>query len=57
MENECCQCHTSEEERRLKKCVMCFRYYCEECEADRGGRSFCSKACSDYFFFGEEEED
>ncbi len=55
MENQCAHCEISEEERQLKKCVKCFRYYCEECESDRGGRSFCSKACSDYFFFGDED--
>lgn len=52
---KCCHCSISEEERDLKKCVMCFRRYCGECEHDRNGRSFCSKACSELFFFGDED--
>jgi hypothetical protein len=55
MENQCTHCEISEEERQLKQSLMCFRYYCEECESDRGGRSFCSKAISDYLFFGDED--
>jgi hypothetical protein len=55
METTCWRCGVSEEERPLKKCVICFRYYCPDCAADRGGRTFCSKQCSDFFFFGDEE--
>jgi hypothetical protein len=52
---ECCICDVSEEERRLKKCPICYRYFCEDCSANRGGRLFCSKQCADFFFFGDEE--
>ena len=55
MERKCCHCSISDEERELKKCVMCFRHYCVECAHDRGGRSFCSKQCSELFFFGDED--
>lgn len=55
MTGTCYQCGISDEEKTIKKCVICFRYYCEECGCDRAGRSFCSKPCSDYFFFGDEE--
>lgn len=55
MDQKCCHCGIGDDERRLKKCVICFRYYCEECETDRAGRSFCSKQCSDFFFFGDED--
>ncbi len=55
MDTRCCRCGVTDEERPLKKCVICYRYYCQECEYDRGGRTFCSKACSEFFFFGDEE--
>jgi hypothetical protein len=56
MENVCFKCGiTDEETTTIKKCVICFRYYCEECGWDRAGRSFCSKQCSDFFFFGDED--
>ena len=54
-DTKCCHCGISDDERNLKKCVMCFRRYCEECEHDRNGRSFCSKACSLMFFFGDDD--
>lgn len=55
MTGTCYQCGITDEEKTIKKCVICFRYYCEECGCDRAGRSFCSRPCSDYFFFGDEE--
>ena len=56
MEKQCVRCQVTSEERRLRKCVICFRYYCDECLVDRGGRTFCSKQCADFFFFGDEED-
>ena len=55
MEEKCHHCGATEEEKTIKKCVMCFRMYCTDCEVDRGGRKFCSKHCSDFFFFGDED--
>lgn len=55
MDNHCWRCSVTEEERRLKKCVICFKYYCDDCAADRNGRTFCSKQCADFFFFGDED--
>jgi hypothetical protein len=55
MNKRCWRCEVSEEERRLRKCVICYKYYCDECAADRNGRTFCSKQCGDFFFFGDEE--
>ncbi len=54
-ESICGHCGISEEERELKKCIMCFRRYCVECEYDHSGRPFCSKQCSLLFFFGDED--
>lgn len=56
MEKQCVRCQVTSEEGRLRKCVICFRYYCDECLVDRGGRTFCSKQCADFFFFGDEED-
>lgn len=53
---QCWRCGTSEEERSLRKCVICFKLYCNECQADRNGRTFCSKSCADYFFFGDDDD-
>ncbi len=52
---ECYQCHETDEEKDIKKCVICFRHFCNDCGSDRGGRMFCSKHCSDFFFFGDED--
>ena len=30
-------------------------YFCDDCATNRGGRLFCSKQCSDFFFYGDEE--
>ncbi len=57
MDNKCCHCGVSEEERTVVKCVICFRYYCKECGFDRGGRPFCTKQCSQFFFFGDGDDD
>jgi hypothetical protein len=55
MDNKCWRCEATEPERTIRKCVICFKYYCNECQADRNGRTFCSKQCADFFFFGDEE--
>ena len=55
MDIKCWRCEATEPERTIKKCVICFKYYCNECQADRNGRTFCSKQCGDFFFFGDEE--
>lgn len=55
MGTQCCHCGIDEEERDLRRCVICYKNYCDECGWDRGGRWFCTKACSDFFFFGDED--
>ena len=52
---ECCNCNTSDEETELKKCPICFKFFCGECATNRGGRLFCSKHCADFYFYGDEE--
>jgi hypothetical protein len=50
---ECHKCNASEDEKTLKKCPVCFKYFCQDCATNRGGRLFCSKYCADFFFFGD----
>jgi hypothetical protein len=52
-ERRCCVCKESEDNTTLHKCPMCLRWFCEDCEVNTSGRKFCSRTCSDYFFFGE----
>ena len=52
----CEACGTSEEDRRTQKCPICFKRYCEDCSIHLSGRSFCSKSCGEYFFFGGDED-
>lgn len=54
-DTKCCHCGIGDDERDLKKCVMCFRRYCPNCEHDRNGRAFCTKACAELFFFGDDD--
>ena len=53
---KCSKCGITEKETTtLKKCPICFNYFCINCAYNMGGREFCSKECAHYFFFGEEE--
>jgi len=53
----CFQCNASDEEKQLRKCPICYRYFCDDCGVNRSGRWFCADVCGDYFFFGEDEDD
>ena len=53
---ECVHCKKSEEETRLSKCPICFKYYCDEHAFVASGRSFCSHFCAEYYFFADPEE-
>ncbi len=56
---KCCICGEKENEEEgivLKKCIMCFKMYCEECAYFFGGREFCSRQCGDFFFHGMGDE-
>jgi hypothetical protein len=52
----CGICGTSEDEKRLSKCPICFKPFCEDCGSMMSGRKFCSKYCAEYFFHAEEDE-
>jgi hypothetical protein len=53
----CFQCNASDEEKPLRKCPICYRYFCNDCGVNRSGRWFCTGICGDYFFFGEDEDE
>jgi|FaiFalFF_MnMetaG_3_1042247.scaffolds.fasta_scaffold08310_1 hypothetical protein len=55
-ERACTQCGASEVETTLRKCPICFRLVCVACAYRAMGRYFCSRSCSDIFFFGDEDE-
>jgi len=54
-----CQARDDDPEKyvRLEKCPMCHKLTCENCGTRAFGRIFCSKRCSDAFFFGDEEDE
>jgi hypothetical protein len=54
---ECVTCGKSDQDDRLEKCPICFKWVCEHCGHRNMGRVFCTKRCADQFFFGDEEEE
>jgi len=56
MENECHKCKKSGIKTHLRKCPICFKYFCEDHAYHRSGVSFCSKGCSEYFFFADPDD-
>jgi hypothetical protein len=56
---ECITCRKDEaveETLRLNKCPICFKQVCDDCAVRNFGRLFCSKLCSNQFFFGDDED-
>ena len=53
---ECLACQVSDQDVRLHKCPICFKWSCENCSTHAFGRHFCSKKCSDEFFYGDDDE-
>jgi hypothetical protein len=59
---ECTVCRVGdqelrEQERRLNKCPICYKFVCEKCAQRSMGRDFCSKTCAHNFFFGDGDDD
>ena len=54
---ECFVCNASELDKLLQKCPICFRWACENCSTHAFGRHFCSKKCSDEFFYGDDDDE
>ena len=53
---ECISCQKTDQDDRLNKCPICFKLTCDNCGVHAFGRIFCSKRCSDQFFFGDDDE-
>jgi hypothetical protein len=53
---ECVGCQVSDQDSRLGKCPICFKWVCDNCAVRTFGRAFCSKKCADQFFFGDDDE-
>lgn len=52
---ECVTCKKGEDQVTLRKCAVCFRFYCEDDTYVMAGREFCSKNCARYNFFPDDE--
>jgi hypothetical protein len=53
---ECTFCQKSDQDVRLNKCPICFKWVCDDCSRRDYGRAFCSAGCAKQFFFGDEDE-
>src|SRR6266581_8175007 len=53
---DCATCQMSDQDHHLNKCPICFKWVCDGCAVHSFGRLFCSKKCSDQFFFGDDDE-
>jgi hypothetical protein len=53
----CVICDVSDQDHRLNKCPICFKWACDECGNRSMGRVFCSRSCADQFFFGDDDDD
>lgn len=54
--HRCKICRVSEKDKYLTQCSICKKYFCDPDAYAYGGKTFCTKICADYFFFGEEED-
>ena len=51
-----CRANDNDQDLRLNKCPICFKWACDNCAFHSFGRLFCSKKCSEQFFFGDDDE-
>jgi hypothetical protein len=54
---DCFSCKASDLDQHLHKCPICFKWACDNCATHAFGRHFCSKKCSDEFFYGDDDDD
>jgi hypothetical protein len=55
-QDACSVCSASGERIVLAKCQACHKLVCQTCLVARGGRSFCTRRCADYFFHDDEDD-
>lgn len=53
---ECVGCQVDDQEHKLHKCPICFKWVCDNCGHASYGRIFCAKKCANEFFFGDDDE-
>ena len=56
MEERCFRCDKTFDDTYLRKCPVCFKFFCEEHSHTKSGRPFCSRDCALYFFTSDEED-
>jgi len=55
-ESKCRHCEATADDKPLRKCPICFQYFCDEHATVMSGRPFCSPGCANYFFFGDPDD-
>jgi len=54
---ECVACQVSDQDVRLHKCPICFKWVCENCAVRSYGRAFCQRKCAEQFFWGDDGDE
>jgi hypothetical protein len=55
---DCCiHCNGNDQDLRLNKCPICFKWVCDNCGHRSMGRVFCARKCADQFFFGDDDDE
>ena len=52
----CKTCRVTASEKYLTMCVICKGHYCDLHNFDFGGKTFCTKICANFFFFGDGDD-
>jgi hypothetical protein len=53
---ECCKCGDTGTDSEILVCPICYKGVCFRCSIKISGRDFCSQACANYFFHGDDDE-
>jgi len=57
LERECEVCGKTFREWAVSPCPICKKIVCHKCAHLAFARSFCSQACAEFFFHGEDDEE
>jgi len=52
----CVHCGLLAGDGMLERCVSCRSHFCQRCAHRWNGKRFCSRACAELFFFGDEDD-
>ena len=53
----CSRCGEEVEGKLLQRCPWCYKDFCTSCRFRRGVADYCSRACAEGMFHGEDGED